>query len=115
MSRPLEVTFEAAVPVDRAAGFVIRGYFTNHRAWDRGLAELIAEDDGPVAPGTRGREVRSFFGRTETGFEVVEATDRRLHLQDEPSRWALERTYELTPIPSDTRSRRAPGSPSRST
>lgn len=104
MSRaPLQVHFDVAAPIEEVRGFVIEDYFANHTSWDRGLLELVALDDGPVRPGARGRETRQFLGRQETEFEIVEVTDQRLRLRDEPSAWALDRTYELEASETGTR------------
>lgn len=103
MSRaPLRVRFDVAAPIEDVRRFVIADYFSNHTRWDRGLRELVALDDGPLRPGTRGREVRQFLGRQETEFEIVEVADTRLRLRDEPSAWTLERTYVLEPTETGT-------------
>lgn len=104
MSRaPLQVRFDVAAPIEDVHRFVISGYFANHTRWDRGLLELVALGDGAVRPGARGSETRQFLGRQETEFEIVEVTDTRLRLRDEPSAWTLERTYELEPVETGTR------------
>lgn len=104
MSRaPLQVRFDVAASIEDVRRFVIADYFTNHTRWDRALLELVALDDGAVRPGARGRETRQFLGRQDTEFEIVEVTDRRLRLRDEPSAWILERTYELEPSETGTR------------
>lgn len=98
MSRPpLRVRFDVAAPIEDVRRFVIDEYFTNHTRWDRGLLDLVALDGESTRPGARGRETRQFLGRQETEFEIVEVTDTRLRLRDEPSAWTLERTYELEP------------------
>jgi hypothetical protein len=103
MSRaPLQVRFDVAASIDDVRRFVIVDYFTNHTRWDRGLLELVPLDDWTVQPGARGRETRQFLGRKETEFEIVEVTDTRLRLRDEPSAWTLERTYELEPSETGT-------------
>lgn len=99
----LEIPFETSADAETVSRFMIDGYFANHQRWDQGLAELVELDDGPMRPGKRGREVRSFMGRQETEFEIVEVTDRRLRLQDDPSMWTLERIYAVEPHASGAR------------
>lgn len=104
MSRdPLVVAFDVDAPLEETHAFVIRDFFVNHARWDPGITEIVALDDGPVRPGKRGREVRSFMGTKVTEFEVVEAGTRRLTVRDVPSTWALDRTWELEPAANGTR------------
>jgi hypothetical protein len=60
-------------PVEMCFDFVARGYFEHLRRWNTAVVELKKLTDGPVAVGTRGREVQRIrgkdYGRT---FEVVE-------------------------------------------
>lgn len=60
-------------PVEMCFDFVVRGYFEHLRRWNTAVVELKKLTEGPVAVGTRGREVQRIrgkdYGRT---FEVVE-------------------------------------------
>jgi hypothetical protein len=71
------IVIDTSVQVDRPDSvcfdFVARGFFEHLRRWNPALLELKKLTDGPVAVGTRGREVQRIrgkdYGRT---FEVVE-------------------------------------------
>lgn len=67
---------EAAVVVDRPPAtvheFVVVRFFDNYPRWSPEVVELEALDAGPVAEGTRGRQVRIDHGRrSETRFRVT--------------------------------------------
>jgi len=71
------IVIDTSVLIDRPADvcfdFVARGYFEHLRRWNTAVVELKKLTDGPVAVGTRGREVQRIrgkdYGRT---FEVIE-------------------------------------------
>jgi hypothetical protein len=94
----LSVTFHVPLSIERCWTFVAEDYFENHPRWDPGLTRLDRLDDGPLRPGTRGREVRSFAGEQIGEFEVVGLDrPRRLVLRDVPGLWSLERSYTFRP------------------
>jgi hypothetical protein len=71
------IVIDTSVLVDRPVSvcfdFVARGFFEHLRRWNTAVVELKRLTDGPVAVGTKGREVQRIrgkdYGRT---FEVVE-------------------------------------------
>ncbi|HYV44622.1 MAG TPA: SRPBCC family protein [Myxococcaceae bacterium] len=71
------IVIDTSVLVDRPVilcfDFVARGFFEHLRRWNTAVVELKRLTDGPVAVGTKGREVQRIrgkdYGRT---FEVIE-------------------------------------------
>ena len=71
------IVIDTSVVVDRPVSlcfdFVARGFFEHLRRWNPAVLELKRLTDGPVAVGTKGREVQRIrgkdYGRT---FEVIE-------------------------------------------
>ena len=71
------ITHKATVTINKPTSdvfkFVATDYFTNHPKWDPRVVELHVDSTGPVAVGTRGREVRKQGGRNNTyAFEVTD-------------------------------------------
>lgn len=78
--------------------YVAEGYFEHHSSWDPAVVEMVKLTSGPVAAGTRGREVRRFAGRQAAGFTVTDAAEpTRLALSSTSGPFALDRTYEFKP------------------
>ncbi|HTQ91039.1 MAG TPA: SRPBCC family protein [Streptosporangiaceae bacterium] len=74
------------------------GYFEHHSSWDPAVVEMVKLTSGPVAAGTRGREVRRFAGRQAAGFTVTDAAEpSRFALSSTSGPFALDRSYEFKP------------------
>ena len=66
-------------PVADVFRFVAEDYLTNHPKWAPGVVSLHLEGTGPVAAGTRGREVRRQGSRNVTyNFEVTDYVPNKL-------------------------------------
>lgn len=60
-------------PVEMCFDFVARSFFEHLRRWNTAVVELKKLTDGPVAVGTRGREVQRIGGKDHgRTFEVIE-------------------------------------------
>lgn len=54
---------QAKCSQEQAFNHIAREYFDNHPRWDPDIVELSKTSDGPIGPGTTGREVREVNGR----------------------------------------------------
>jgi hypothetical protein len=100
MARGLQVHAEARIdqPVETVWRYVVAGYFEHHGSWDPAVVEMTRLTSGPVAVGTRGREVRRFGGRQAADFTVTDVAEpSRFALSSTSGPFALDRTYELKP------------------
>jgi hypothetical protein len=98
--RGLQVHVEVQVgqPVETVWRYVAEGYFEHHSRWDPAVVEMVKLTSGPVAAGTRGREVRRFAGRQAAGFTVTDAAEpSRFALSNTSGPFALDRIYEFKP------------------
>jgi hypothetical protein len=78
--------------------FVVVRFFENYPRWSPEVRQLRALTDGPVALGTRGRQVRVDHGRrSETNFEVTRLEPERAadFDGDRQARFAIR--YRFTP------------------
>jgi uncharacterized protein YndB with AHSA1/START domain len=94
----LEVTVERTVPCapEEVWRFVVDGYFEHHHRWDPAVTEMTKLTAGPLAVGTRGREVRSFGGKQAAEFEVTELeAPRRFAFRNTSGPFELERSYDF--------------------
>jgi hypothetical protein len=84
--------------------FVVDGFFANHPKWDPAITECRRLDDGPLAPGSRGLEVRHFGGEQRATFEITEvAKQQRFSFRNLSGPFELVRTYTLAPADGGTR------------
>jgi len=96
----LDLSLEREVGTDprRVWGFVVEEFFANHRKWDPAIVDLTPLTEGPVGPGTRGREVRSFGGRQAAEFLVTRFEPETLFaFVNATGPFALERAYSFRP------------------
>jgi hypothetical protein len=100
----LDTTVEVRVPRAPAAvfAFVAEGFFDNHPRWDPAVA-MANDTPGPVAVGTRGREVRRFLGRQVAEVEVTAfQPPRRFALRNRSGPFELDRAFSFEPVDGGT-------------
>jgi uncharacterized protein YndB with AHSA1/START domain len=94
----LEVVVDVTVPspVEDVWRYVVEGYFEHHASWDPAIVGMEKLTDGPVAVGTRGREVRRFGGRQVAEFEVTDVSPlERFAFRNTSGPFAVDRSYEI--------------------
>lgn len=98
---------DTAVPPDQLFRFVADDYFENARKWDTGLLEITKTSEGPVGPGTTGRQARMDLPglRAEQSLQVVAFERDRLFTVQAASadQGTLRATYAFEPKGTGTR------------
>src|SRR5690348_6989181 len=100
MTRGLQDDAEVRIgqPIETVCRYVVEGYFEHHSTWDPAVVEMARLTSGPVAVGTRGREVRRFGGKQAADFTVTDVAEpSRFALSNTSGPFALDRTYEFKP------------------
>lgn len=90
--------FENAVTINRtpAEVFAYLAQFENIPAWNYAISETRKITTGPVAVGTRYRQIRTLPARSEEEFQVVEFDpDRRLSVDGDLGPFHGRVTYDL--------------------